>query len=170
MLGAMTRRWMGAGLLAVSLAGLNSVVAFAQANNGAGEGQPVVHVDFYKLPPGRQDEWLALYRKVHLQVMKWENEQGQVISETIYTRTAHHLSPDWDIAIMIVSPPANQRRKPDLTRAQLLRKLFDSDMDGYVKSERQRWALTLAHWDEEWVAVDLDKNPSLYYPPPLDGK
>jgi len=43
-------------------------------------------------------------------------------------------------------------------------------MDGYVKAERQRWALTLAHWDEEWVAVDLDKNPSLYYPPPLDGK
>jgi hypothetical protein len=157
-------------LCAVGLGSLNSVTAFAQANNGAGEGQPVVHVDFYKLPPGRQDEWLALYRKVHLQVMQWEKEQGQVISETIYTRAAHHLSPDWDIAIMIVSPPPEKRRKPDLTRAQLLHKLFDSDMDGYVKAERERWALTLAHWDEQWVAVDLDKNPSLYYPPPLDNK
>jgi len=41
------------------------VTALAQANNGAGEGKPEVHVDFYKLPPGRQDEWLALYKKSH---------------------------------------------------------------------------------------------------------
>ena len=75
--------------------------------------------------------------------MQWKKEQGQVISETIYTRAAHHLSSDWDIAIMIVSPPANKRRKPDLTRAQLLHKLFDSDMDGYVKAERQREGLPL---------------------------
>lgn len=161
------KRILGLFLSVLSLSIFSSVAVFAQANNGNGEGKNVVHVDFYKLPPGRQDEWLALYKRVHLSIMKWEKEQGQVISETIYTRAAHQLSPSWDIAIMIISPPPEKRRKPDLTRTQLIHKLFDSDMDGYVKSERQRWALTLDHWDEEWVEIDLDKNPSLYYPPPL---
>jgi hypothetical protein len=164
------RKILGICLSVWSLSALSSMEAWAQASNGAGEGKPVVHVDFYRLPPGRQDEWLELYKKVHLPVMQWEIEQGQVISETIYKRAVHELSPAWDVAIMIISAPPEKRRKPDLTRTQLLHKLFDSDMDGYVKAERERWALTLEHWDEEWVAIDLDKNPSFYYPPPLENK
>jgi hypothetical protein len=141
------------------------VTALAQANNGAGEGKPEVHVDFYKLPPGRQDEWLALYKKSHFPMMKWQIEHGQVISETVYTRAIHQLSPSWDIAIMIVLPPAGQRKNPEFTRAQLMRKLYP-DLDEYVKEERQRWAMTVDHWDERWVEVDIEKNPSLYYPNP----
>ena len=138
--------------------------SFSQANNGAGEDKPEVHVDFYKLPPGRQDEWLALYKKSHFPMMKWELEHGQIISETVYTRAIHELSPSWDIAIMIVLPPAGQRKKPEVTRAQLIRKLYPN-LDEYVKEKKQRWSLTLEHWDERWVGVDLEKNPSLYYPP-----
>lgn len=150
-------------LAALTFILLVSAPSFAQANNGAGEGKPEVHVDFYKLPPGRQDEWLALYKKSHFPLMKWELEHGEIISETVYTRAVHELSPSWDIAIMIILPPAGQRKKPELTRAQLMRKIYP-DLDEYVKEEKQRWALTLEHWDERWVEVDIEKNPSLYYP------
>jgi hypothetical protein len=149
-------------LLVVSLAPAS---AFAQAPNGAGAGKPVVSVSFYKLPPGRQDEWLALYKKYHLPIMQYEKEHGQVISETIYTRAIHHISPSWDIAIMIVAPPPEKRPKAEKTRAELIRSLFP-DLDDYVKGERARWAMTLEHWDEQWIEVDIDKNPSLYYPAP----
>ncbi len=149
-------------LLVVSLA---SASAFAQASNGAGAGKPVVSVSYYKLPPGRQDEWLALYKKYHLPIMKYEKEHGQVISETIYTRAIHHISPSWDIAIMIVAPPPEKRPKAEKTRAELIRSLF-ADLDDYVKGERARWAMTQEHWDEQWIEVDIDKNPSLYYPAP----
>jgi len=30
-------------------------------------------------------------------MMKWQIEHGQVISETVYTRAIHQLSPSWDI-------------------------------------------------------------------------
>jgi len=164
--GVITMRTMLMILLSMlSLSVFSTVEAFAQANNGAGEGKPEVHVDFYKLPPGRQDEWLALYKKSHFPLMKWQIDHGQVISETVYTRIIHELSPSWDIAIMIVLPPASQRKKPEMTRAQLIRKLYP-DLDEYVKEERQRWALTLEHWDEQWMPLDLEKNPSLYYPNP----
>jgi hypothetical protein len=152
-------------LSAFTLNILGSVAALAQANNGAGEGKPEVHVDFYKLPPGRQDEWLALYKKAHFPMMKWQIDHGQVTSETVYTRAVHELSPSWDIAIVIVLPPAGQRKKSELTRAQLMRQLYP-DLDEFVKEEKQRWALTLEHWDERWVEVDIEKNPSLYYPNP----
>lgn len=152
-------------LSVLSLSTLGSITTSAQANNGAGDGKPEVHVDFYKLPPGRQDEWLALYKKSHYPMMKYQIEHGQITSETVYTRAIHQLSPSWDIAIVIIIPPASQRKKEELTRAQLMRKLYP-DMDEYVKEERARWALTLEHWDERWVEVDIEKNPSLYYPNP----
>jgi hypothetical protein len=152
-------------LSVLSLCIVSSVPAFAQANNGAGEGKPEVHVDYYKLPPGRQDEWLALYKKYHYPIMRYQIEHGQVTSETVYTRSVHQLSPSWDIAIVIVIPPAGQRKKTELTRAQIIRKLYP-DLDDYVKAEKERWALTLEQWTEVWVEVDIDKNPSLYFPKP----
>jgi hypothetical protein len=150
-------------LIILTLAAFVAPSAFAQATNGAGVGKNVVSVSFYKLPPGRQDEWLALYKKYHYPIMKYEKEHGQVISETVYTRRAHHISPSWDIAIVIVSPPAGKAPKAEKTRGELIRYLFP-DLDDYVKGERSRWALTQEHWDEQWVEVDVDKNPSLYYP------
>jgi hypothetical protein len=152
-------------LFALILSPCGGVVAFGQANNGAGEGKPVMYVSFYKLPPGRQDEWLALYKKWHYPIMEYEKAHGQVTSETVYTRAAHELSPAWDIAIVIIAPPPEKRPKPEMTRGQLIRHLFP-DLDEYVKGERARWAMTLEHWDEQWVPIDMEKNPSLYYPAP----
>jgi hypothetical protein len=144
---------------------LFSVSVFAQADNGASESKPQMYVDFYKLPPGQQDEWLALYKKYHYPIMRYQLEHGQMVSETIYTRSVHELSPSWDIAIVLVLPPAGQRKKPELTRAQMIRKLFP-DIDDYVKGEQRRWALTLAQWAEIWTELDIERNPSLYYPSP----
>jgi hypothetical protein len=150
---------------ALSISFWGATTAFAQASNGAGAGKPTMEVSFYKLPPGRQDEWLALYKKWHFPIMQYEKAHGQVISETVYTRAMHHQNPAWDICIIIVAPPPEKRPKPEMTRAQLIRHVYP-DLDEYVKGERARWAMTLEHWDEQWVEVDIDKNPSLYYPAP----
>jgi len=159
------RKILGICFFALSLGfGLTGTV-FAQASNGGRGSQPVVEVSYYKLPPGRQDEWLALYKKWHYPIMKWYKAHGLVTSETVYTRAFHELSPSWDIAIMIVSPPPDQAKKSPLTRAQVIRHVFPN-IDEYVKGEKARWAMTLKHWDERWVQVDVEKNPSLYYPAP----
>lgn len=156
---------LSAAVVALTLAIWNAPAAFSQANNGAGEGQNIMSVDFYKVPPGKQDEWLALYMKYHYPIMKYEKAHGQVISETVYTRAIHQLSPSWDFAIVIITPPPGKAPKPEYTRGQLIRKLFP-DLDEYVKGEKARWSLTLDHWDERWTQVDLEHNPSLYMPAP----
>jgi hypothetical protein len=135
----------------------------AQATIGAGDGKNTVSVDFYKVPPGRQDEWLALYRKYHYPIMQYQKAHGQVISETVYTRAIHQLSPSWDFAIVIIALPAEKRPKAELNRSQIIRKLFP-DVEDYVKGEKARWSLTIEHWDESWTEVDIDNHPSLYEP------
>ncbi len=152
--------------LLVALAALPSTLqsrAYAQAPIGAGEGQNVMSVDFYKVPPGKQDDWLALYKKYHYPIMQYEKAHGAVISETVYTRAIHQISPSWDFAIVIITPPADKMPKEEYTRSQLIRKLFP-DIDDYVKGEKARWSLTLEHWDEKWTPVDIDTHPSLYVP------
>ena len=147
----------------LGLSSLRGMPLLAQANNGAGVGENTVHVDFYKVPPGRQDDWLTLYKKFHYPIMKYEKAHGLVISETVYTRGIHELSPDWDFAIVIIAPPADKMPKATLTRGELIRKLYP-DLNAYVKGEKERWSLTVKHWDERWVKVDIDKHPSLYMP------
>jgi hypothetical protein len=57
-----------------------------------------------------------------------------------------------------------------MTRAEVIRKLFP-DIEDYVKGERQRWALTVNHWDEDLVELDVTKEPlSVYYPLDVPSK
>jgi hypothetical protein len=151
---------MGVVILSV---GFWTPLAGAQATIGAGDGKNTMSVDFYKVPPGKQDEWLALYKKFHYPIMQYQRAHGQVISETVYTRAIHQLSPSWDFAIVIVAPPADKRPKAEYNRSQLIRHLFP-DIDEYVKGEKARWSLTTEHWDESWTEIDIDSHPSLYEP------
>ncbi len=152
------------GLCVVGLAASN-LPLFAQATNGAADTQNVMSVDFYRVPPGRQDEWLALYKKFHYPIMQYQLAHGLVLSEKVYTRTTHELEPSWDFAIIIIAPPSGKGPKSTMTRGQLIRSLFPN-LEEYVKGEKQRWSMTTAHWDERWAEVDIENNPSLYYPAP----
>ena len=151
-------------VLTAALLWLGSVAAYAQGQNGRGTGKQTVGISYYKLPAGHQDEWLALYKKYHYPIMKYEIEHGQVISEKIFASGSHSIQPSWDIAILIVSPPAGAKKAPEKSRAEIIRSLFP-DVADYVKGEKQRWALTLEHWDERLVELDVEKGPlSLYEP------
>lgn len=150
-------------LVVVSL-GIGTATSEAQAVAGrADPNKPQVEVSYYKVPPGKQDEWLALYRKYHYPIMKAQLEKGQVLSEQLFTRKLHQVSPDWDFMIIIVTPSPAQAKKDTETRGQLIRRLFP-DVDDYVKGETARWALTVAHWDDDLLELDPTKEMSLYKP------
>jgi hypothetical protein len=154
-------------LVAISVFGallVASDAALAQAQNGRGAGKPKVSVSYYKTPPGRQDEWLALYKKYHRPVMQYQLDKGVTLSSKIFVAGNHSPGQPWDIAIINVSPPEGQAPKLGLTRGELLKQLFP-DQEDYVKGERARWALTIDHWDESFVELDINEEPfSVYYP------
>lgn len=152
--------------LAMMAAPLLSTQANAQAMAGRQlDDRPVVNVGYYKAPPGKQDEWLALYLKWHRPIMDYLIQRGWTISSTVYANTGHALEPDWDFMIINVSPsPKAKEKSRDMTRGQIIKKLYPNIQE-YYEGEKARWALTAKHWDLDMVEVDLKaKHPGVYWP------
>ncbi|HEV2442256.1 MAG TPA: hypothetical protein VGT07_07010 [Steroidobacteraceae bacterium] len=150
--------------VAVAMMSLAGRPAHAQAMAGRDLGQNRVHVAYYKTPPGRQDEWLALYKKYHKPIMDLEIKEGLVVSDTVYAPRYHDGEKSWDFIIITIQPPEGQEPKLRITRAEEIRKLFP-DIRNYVRGERARWALTLVCQEGDLVKIDMSRDPvSVYYP------
>ena len=150
--------------IVAAIISFSSVPARAQAMAGRDIGQNHVHVAYYKTPPGRQDEWLALYKKYHKPIVDFQIQKGVTISSTVYAPKFHEGEKSWDFVIVNISPPDGHQPKLGLTRAELIRKLFP-DVEDYVRAERQRWALTIVCQEGELAEIDMTRDPvSVYYP------
>jgi hypothetical protein len=157
-------RVLGLAITAIAICALNTADVNAQAMSGRNIGKNRVSVSYYKTPPGRQDEWLALYKKYHRPIMDFQVQKGVTISTTLYAAGDHSPGQPWDFAIINISPPEGDGPKLGMTRAEVIRKLFPN-IEDYVKGERERWALTVNHWDETLIEIDVNREPlSVYYP------
>jgi hypothetical protein len=111
-------------------------------------------VAYYKTPPGRQDEWLALYKKYHYPIMQYEIKQGLVKSETMYKRGIHELSPNWDYFVVIVYRDIDAEVEVQKERAKVMKEVFPNTVD-FEQGDKKRWELTAEHWDEKLIEVPL---------------
>ena len=126
--------------------------------------RPRLELDYYKVQPGKQDEWLALYLRWHRPIMQYEIDHGQAISSTVYANSSHAIKPSYDFLVVNYYPAPNRARRPDLTRGEIIKKLFPN-IDAYVSGEKSRWGLIVSHWDEQVTEVDLKaQHPGVYYP------
>lgn len=159
------KRLFTAALLGLATIGSAVVLApdlHAQAQNGRGDGLNRVSIGYYKVPPGRHDEWLDLYQKWHRPIMEENLRTGATLSSRLYAAGQHAPGQPWDFAIINVSPAKAPAGLP--SRAEVIKRLFP-DQEAYVAGERARWALTIDHWDERLVPLAFDQEPfSLYYP------
>ena len=55
----------------------------AQAPPASADSPPVVE-SYYKMAPGKADEWLELYRTQHLPVLKQRQREGRILQIVIY--------------------------------------------------------------------------------------
>ena len=117
-------------------------------------GGTVTAAAFYRIAAGRQDEWLALYKKYHYPIMQYEIKQGLVKSETMYKRGVHELSPNWDFVAVIVYRDLDAEVEVEKERAQVMKTVFPDKAD-FEAGDRKRWELTTEHWDEKLVEVPI---------------
>jgi len=135
----------------------------AQAMAGrAIPGRPTLGISYYKIKAGKQDEWLALYIKWHKPIMDYMVKIGRQTSVTVYANTSHALAPQWDFMVVYNTPP--NPPAAGKTFGEIIRDVHP-DLDAYTAGEKERWALTEAHWDQSQVEVDLTvEHPGVYYP------
>lgn len=130
---------------------------------GVGEDKPSLIVGYYVVPSGKEDEWLALYKKWHYPIMQHMVEEGVITSVKMYAPGLHSRGV-WSFRVVFTAPPAGKGAKSPLSNADRVRKLYP-DLKEYLAAEKARWALTLDHWDEFEGEVDLNvDHPSVFYP------
>jgi hypothetical protein len=148
-------------LFGLLLAGIQT--ASAQALSGRDlPDRPRVGISYYKVPPGKHDEWIQLYQKWHRPIMDAQIANGTTISSTLYALRSHQFGGNYDFVIVSVSPA---KAKPfPVSRGELIQQLFP-DIEAYTAGERRRWELTIDHADTSLLEIDLeDPNASVYYP------
>jgi hypothetical protein len=110
---------------------------------------------YYKAKWGHADEFLALFKKNHLPVLKKEMELGRILRVTM-TAPRYHATEDgrWDYRVTIVFKNAAVAND-NFDSAALTRQLYP-DQDTFKKEEQRRFEILEAHSDVPIKEVDLD--------------
>jgi hypothetical protein len=124
-----------------------AVVASAQsAPPQTAADQPYTMEYYYKVRWGHQEEFLQLFKKNHLPLLKKEVEMGRILSIKIET-PANHMTEDqrWDYRVTLVFKNSTAATTA-FDEAALKRHLFP-DQNTYMQEEQRRFEILLAHWD-----------------------
>jgi len=108
---------------------------------------------FYTVQWGYQDEFLDLFARNHYPLLKALEQAGKYSRVRTYVPTYHGDGrADWTFAVELVEP-ANA---PTVDEEALVKKLYP-DQAKYVREEKRRFEILVAHWDVPLNVVDLSK-------------
>jgi hypothetical protein len=130
--------------------------AAPQSSAADSQDQPFVIEYYYKAKWGHADEFLALFKKNHLPVLRKEIELGRILRVTMAAPRLHSSEDArWDFRVTIVFKSA-AIANDDFDSQSLTRQLFP-DQDSYKKEEQRRFEILDAHWDLPIKDVLLEK-------------
>jgi hypothetical protein len=100
----------------------------------------------YKIKWGYADEWLALFQKNHLPLLRALQEEGRILSVS-FDKPRYHASEQarWDFRVTITWKNIAASIDPGTEQA-LIRKLFP-DQAAFQREEQRRFELLLEHTD-----------------------
>jgi hypothetical protein len=141
------KKLLGFYLFVMTLLSLGSTTAvFAQTTEiPPPAGTPVTMTVFYRVPPGKRLEWLALYRKYHYPVMQEFVKRGILKSVTIYQRRFRAESPAWDYEVILIWRDWNALEEGHLKEPGIIREMYP-DSSEYGKADQHRFELQTDVW------------------------
>jgi hypothetical protein len=122
----------------------------------ARQDQPYVVEYYYKAKWGYADEFLQLFKKNHLPVLKKQVESGRILSVKI-EKPRYHSTEDgrWDYRVTIVFKSAAAFHDPNAPGAeQAIVKQLYPEQDKFKREEQRRFEILIAHWDVPIVPVE----------------
>jgi len=151
-----TRRVSAVGLAALALVvtgGVREAAAQAPAGQSAAIAERTVWY-FYKVRWGFQEEFVALFKKNHLPVLKAQQEAGRMSSVRAFAPTNHGDGrADWTFAVAITFPSVAAMSSPSNEDA-IVKRLYP-DQATFKKEEQRRFEILDAHWDVPLNELDL---------------
>jgi hypothetical protein len=117
--------------------------------------QPIVE-SYYRLAPGKADEWLALFKKWHLPILLEQRKQGRILSITIYQPQLHMGGPQtWDYKVTLRY--ASFAMMGDSAYTEEVTKRLYPNREELRQGEQRRWEITAQHWDD--FLVEASEQP-----------
>ena len=111
---------------------------------------------FYKVRWGFQEEFVALFKKNHLPVLRAQQEAGRMAAVRTFAPTYHGDGrADWTFAVAITFPSAAAMNSPSNEDA-IVKRLFP-DQATFKKEEQRRFEILDAHWDVPLNELDLQQ-------------
>jgi hypothetical protein len=99
---------------------------------------------FYKVKWGFQDEFVSLFAKNHLPLLKAQEKAGRFLSVKTYVPRYHGDGrADWTFAVELV---ARDDATGGPSEEELVKQLYP-DQPTYTKEEQRRFEILEAHWD-----------------------
>jgi hypothetical protein len=116
---------------------------------------PYVVEYYYKVKWGHQEEFLNLFRKNHLPILKRQVQSGRMLSVDMVAPRYHEPEASrWDYRVTIAFKDAVRAMEGD--PADLIKQLYP-DQATFKREEQRRFEILDAHWDLPITKVDLDK-------------
>jgi hypothetical protein len=110
---------------------------------------------FYRIKWGFQAEWVDLFRRNHLPVLRAEMKEGRITSVRTFVPTYHGDGrADWTFAVAITFKDAAAMNGPS-NEAAIIKRLFP-DQAKFQKEEQRRFELLDAHWDVPLNELELN--------------
>ena len=118
--------------------------------------QPFVVEYYYKAKWGHADEFLRLFKKNHLPVLRKQIEAGRMLRVSA-VRPRYHATEDgrWDYKVTIVFKNLEAAFAPASVEEAIKKELFP-DQETFKREEQRRFEILLAHWDVPIDDVDLE--------------
>jgi hypothetical protein len=140
-------------ILLLAIGFVSSPQAISQA---ARQDQPYVVEYYYKAKWGYADEFIQLFKKNHLPVLKKQTEAGRIVSVKI-EKPRYHSTEDgrWDYRVTIVFKSAavfHDLNAPEAEQA-IIKQLYP-DQATFKREEQRRFEILIAHWDTPIVPVE----------------
>jgi hypothetical protein len=118
----------------------------------ANADEPYVIEYYYKAKWGFTEEFLTLFKKNHLPVLKKQIESGRILSVKI-EKPRYHSTEDgrWDFRVTIAFKSVAAFHAPSEEDA-IIKKLYP-DQTTFKREEQRRFEILISHWDVPIVNI-----------------
>jgi len=101
---------------------------------------------FYRVKWGFQDEFVSLFAKNHLPVLREQVKTGRIVDVRTFVPTYHGDGrADWTFAVVIVYKDTAAMTGPS-DDAAIVKRLYP-DQAAFAREEQRRFEILDAHWD-----------------------
>ena len=157
-LAGMIKKLLSSAIIAIALAGaITGIRVKAQAPAGQSAARPERTTwYFYRVKWGFQDEFVQLFAKNHLPVLREQMKGGRILDVRTYVPTYHGDGrADWTFAVAITYKDIAAMTGPSNDDA-IVQRLYP-DQAAFKKEEQRRFEILDAHWDVPLNELNLTK-------------